>query len=80
MQTLIQFLSGKKTHLAAALILALLFGNWQGWWQVPTEVYEALMAAGLIFLRLGVAKITDQKEVVPVAPRPDSSQREEPHQ
>lgn len=56
MKALLEFLDGKKTHLTAVLILALLFGSWQGWWKLPSEVYEALMAAGLIFLRLGVAK------------------------
>lgn len=62
MKPLLEFLDGKKTHIAAVAILALLFGTWQGWWKVPSEVYEALLAAGLIFLRLGVSKISNNTQ------------------
>jgi hypothetical protein len=57
--------SGKKTHLAVIAIFVLLFCKWQGWCQVPDEVYVALLAAGLSFMRLGVAKAERQ-----IAPPP----------
>lgn len=66
MQPLLTYLDGKKTYYAAGLILALLFGTWQGWWKIPAEVYQALLAAALIFLRLGVAKL--QTSSAPAAP------------
>lgn len=53
---IIEYLSGKKTYLTGGLALALLFGHWQGWWNIPQQVYEALMAMALIFLRAGVSK------------------------
>ena len=53
---LLQLLSGKKTYLTSIAIGVLLFGNWQHWWQIPSEVYLALMAAAVAFLRAGVAK------------------------
>ena len=68
MQTLLTYLDGKKTYWAAGLILALLFGTWQGWWKFPAEIYEALMAAALIFLRLGVAKLQAQTPSAPALP------------
>jgi hypothetical protein len=49
-------LSGKKTYATVAVIGVLLFGVWQHWWQVPNEIYVALMAAAVAFLRAGVAK------------------------
>ncbi len=60
MKALLEYLDGKKTYVIAAITLALLFGSWQGWWKLPTEVYAALMAVGLMFLRRGVAKGPDQ--------------------
>ena len=63
----IGFLSGKKTYLTGLLALLLVFGSWQGWWTVPNQAYEALMALALIFLRAGVAKQP------PVTPDPDAA-------
>lgn len=62
---LLNFLSGKKTYLACIAIFALLFGTWQGWWKIPDEVYTALIAAGLMFLRLGVSKIQSNQPAPP---------------
>jgi hypothetical protein len=53
--TLLTFLSGKKTYLTVAAIGAILFGVWQAWWKVPSEVYVALMALALAFLRNGIS-------------------------
>jgi hypothetical protein len=54
MNTLLTVLSGKKTYLTIAAIFVVLFGVWQAWWKVPTEVYVALMALALAFLRNGI--------------------------
>jgi hypothetical protein len=53
---LLTFLSGKKTYLTIGAIGVLLFGVWQGWWKVPDEVYLALMALALAFLRNSISK------------------------
>ena len=55
MNTLLQFLSGKKTYLTVATIGILLFGTWQAWWTIPSDVYLALMALALAFLRNGIS-------------------------
>ncbi|MGO8839463.1 MAG: hypothetical protein ACLP7I_12025 [Limisphaerales bacterium] len=55
MNTWLQFLSGKKTYLTITAIFVLLFGVWQAWWKVPNEVYVALMALALAFLRNGIS-------------------------
>ncbi|MGD0744145.1 MAG: hypothetical protein ABSA45_03225 [Verrucomicrobiota bacterium] len=67
MNTLLQFLSGKKTYVTTAAIGVLLFGTWQGWWTIPSEVYLALMAAALAFLRAGVGKGPDDLPPAPAA-------------
>ncbi|MGB7767438.1 MAG: hypothetical protein WBN22_01095 [Verrucomicrobiia bacterium] len=56
MNALIQVLSGKKTYFTSIAIVALLFGQWQGWWKIDPGVYTALTAAAIAFLRAGVAK------------------------
>lgn len=53
---IVQFLSGKKTYLTSIAIFILLFGQWQGWWKIDQNVYLALTAAAVAFLRAGVAK------------------------
>lgn len=58
MNTLIEFFSGKKTYLTTTALFVVLFGKWQGWWTVPEEVYVALLALALTFLRSGVNKST----------------------
>jgi hypothetical protein len=72
MNQFLELLSGKKTYCAAALIGALLFGNWQGWWKIPPEVYSALMALGLCFLRNGIkseiAKVGTTSTSSPIPP------------
>ena len=57
MRALLDYLDGKKTYCACAVIGALLFGSWQGWWKIPPEVYTGLMAVAIAFLRLGVSKV-----------------------
>ena len=52
----LQFLSGKKTYLTSIAIGALLFGQWQNWWKIDQNVYLAMTAAAIAFLRAGVAK------------------------
>jgi hypothetical protein len=64
----LQFLSGKKTYLTSIAAIIVCFGKWQSWWTVPDEVYFALMALGLTFLRSGVARQT------PAATPPAESQ------
>ncbi len=68
LSTLLQLLSGKKTYLTALATGVLLFGNWQHWWQIPSEVYLALMAAAVAFLRAGVAKGPDDPPASDTAP------------
>lgn len=53
---ILQLLSGKKTYLTTVAIVALLFGQWQGWWKIDPAVYTALTAAAIAFLRAGVSK------------------------
>jgi hypothetical protein len=57
MNALLEFLSGKKTYLTVAAVGILLFGVWQSWWTIPNEVYLALMALALAFLRSGINKV-----------------------
>ena len=49
-------LTGNKTHIVVVIVLILCICKWQGWVKVPDEAYVALLAAGLSFLRMGVAK------------------------
>jgi hypothetical protein len=58
---MIEYLEGKKTYVTGAVIFALLFGNWQGWWKIPTEVYAGLLSLEMVFLRMGVSKIEQTK-------------------
>lgn len=48
-------LQGKKTYLTGLTIFILVFGTWQGWWKIDQEIYNGLMAALVVFLRMGVA-------------------------
>jgi hypothetical protein len=52
----LSFLNGRKTHLTVVVVLMLCVCKWQGWLKVPDEVYVALLAVGLSFLRSGVAR------------------------
>lgn len=63
-------LAGKKTHGTCVLLLVLLFGSWQGWWQLPPEIDKALLALALIFLRTGVSREIKQTQN-PETPNPD---------
>lgn len=54
MNGILEFLSGKKTYLTAITIIVLLIGQAKGWWTLPAEMYAALSALGLAFLRAGV--------------------------
>ena len=54
MNQLRAMLQGKKTYLTAAVIGGLLLAQWKGWVKIPPEIYAALAAAGLAFLRAGV--------------------------
>jgi len=68
--TLLQLISGKKTYLTAIAIGVLLFGSWQHWWQIPSEVYLGLMAAAVAFLRSAVAKGPDDPTSTSTPPPP----------
>lgn len=46
---------GRRTHLVCVLALGLLFGSWQGWWQIPQIYVEALGFIALGFLRSSVS-------------------------
>jgi len=65
--TLLQFLSGKKTYLTTIAVGVLLFGQWQGWWKIDQSVYLALTAAAVAFLRAAVAKGPDDSTPAPTA-------------
>jgi hypothetical protein len=56
MNAFIQAFQGKKTHLTSWLVILLLLGQWQHWWTIPNEIYLALCALALTFLRAGVAR------------------------
>lgn len=60
MKALLEFLQGKKTYVTCAIIFALLFGAWQGWWKIPQEIYAGLMALALVFLRSGAKRDLEQ--------------------
>jgi hypothetical protein len=61
---LLQLVSGKKTYLTVIAVAVLLFGDWQHWWAIPNDVYLALMAAAVAFLRAGIAKGPDAPPAV----------------
>lgn len=44
-------LTGKRTYIIIALGLLYVFGGDQGWWKVRESITDALMFAGLAFLR-----------------------------
>lgn len=58
MNQLLQSLQGYKTHSTCAIVMALCLGQWFKWWTLPTEVYIALAAMALSFLRSGVSRET----------------------
>jgi len=62
---LLQLLSGKKTYFTTAAIGVLLFGQWQGWWKIDQNVYLALTAAAVAFLRAGIGKGPDDPSSPP---------------
>jgi len=69
--TLLASLSGKKTYLTVVIAFVLLFCQWKGWLTMPPEIYGALAALALAFLRAGVATAAagqDQAQSVPVKP------------
>ncbi|HYG23368.1 MAG TPA: hypothetical protein VEH04_11345 [Verrucomicrobiae bacterium] len=66
MQNLITLLNGKKTYGTVAAVFGLLFGSWQGWWKVPDEIYAALFALALGFIRAGVNKTKQSAADVPI--------------
>ncbi len=49
----LESLQGKKTYATCVVALVLLFGSWQGWWKVPSEVGQGLTVLALAFLRAG---------------------------
>lgn len=67
LNALLQFVSGKKTYLTSLATGVLLFGDWQHWWQIPDQVYLAMMAAAVAFLRAGIAKGPDDPTIDPPA-------------
>ena len=74
MNELLQFLSGKKTYLTVVTIGVLLFGTWQAWWTIPSDVYLALMALALAFLRNGI----NNGPPPPLAPTADPQPQPKP--
>ena len=75
MNALLQLISGKKTYLTTIAIGALLFGQWQGWWKIDQNVYLAMTAAAIAFLRAGVAKGPSGSSTSPTGSSPVSSAR-----
>lgn len=64
-------LAGKRTIIVMVLVFASLFGTWQKWWSMPAEFYEALFAAGMVFLRLSVSRVESS-----LTPEPDKPTNE----
>lgn len=56
MNAIQNWFEGRKTYLTCLSIGALLFGSWQGWWQLPAEVYAGLLALATAFLRAGLTR------------------------
>ena len=56
MNTIQQWFDGRKTYLTCLIVGGLLFGSWQGWWQLPAEVYAGLAALATAFLRAGLSR------------------------
>jgi hypothetical protein len=72
MNSLIQSLQGKKTYLTSLIVVALLIGQWMHLWKMPAEVYAALAALGLAFLRAGVNRqIGELSDLALSAPAPE---------
>ena len=49
-------ISGYKTYITGAIIIALLILHWSKLLTLPPEVYGSLLALMLMFLRAGVSK------------------------
>ncbi len=47
-------LRGRKTYLTCWVLGLLLFGSWQGWWQLPSQVTQGLTLLALAFIRSGI--------------------------
>jgi hypothetical protein len=75
MNALLQLISGKKTYLTTIAMFILLFGQWQAWWKIDQNVYLALTAAAVAFLRAGVAKGPGGSSTSPTGSSPVSSAR-----
>ena len=56
MKEIQQWFEGRKTYLTCLVGGGLLFGSWQGWWQLPTEVYAGLAALATAFLRAALSR------------------------
>jgi hypothetical protein len=54
MKNILETLQGYKTYLTIAIIFVVIIGAASKWWTVPTELYVALVAAAIGFLRSGV--------------------------
>lgn len=67
MKVLSQWLQGRKTYLTCLTAGVLLFGSWQRWWQLPAEIYAALLALATAFLRASIPAVPG-----PPLPGPDS--------
>lgn len=50
------WLSGKKTYILAAIGAVALAGQMLGWWTVPDAVWEFLGIGGAITIRAAIAK------------------------
>lgn len=48
-------LKGNRTYILAAIAVGYVIGGKVGWWPVDAEITGAILAAGLAFLRAGVA-------------------------
>jgi hypothetical protein len=69
MQTVLDFLNGRKTYITAFLFAVFNFGLSMGWWtaedQIILMVNSLLAALGWGFLRAGVSKSSlDAKKIV----------------
>lgn len=65
MNTILTYLSNKSSYLIPLAVGVLLFGVWQKWWTIPSEVYVAMMALELGFLRASNA--TAQAQSAPAS-------------
>jgi hypothetical protein len=68
-------LASLKRYSLPVIIGILVFGSWQGWWVIPKEIYAALIALEMGFLRWVSAQVPlNQGPTLPASQVPADAQ------